>query len=224
MEEEIEISFHEPANLGFVTCKVPDEILKEIKKEVKEIQEDFKKAVDNRHNLVGHINNEYTLEKSKRFLEPFLLEIGQQYNNRYNYVQTVSGVMSGKISFDLTLDGFWVNFQKKHEFNPMHHHAGVYSFVIWLNLPFNHKDEEAIYPIVNGENRTSKFTFHYTDILGNLGLYSIPADQDLEGHLVLFPSKLNHSVNPFYTSDDYRISVAGNLQIKPHDESIWRKK
>ena len=213
----MEISFHEPLNLGFIVCKVPDEILAEIKKEVKQIQHDFTKAVDHRHNLVGHINHEYTLEKSKPFLEPFLLEIGIHYNNRYNYVPHISGsgAVSGQESFDLTLDGYWVNFQKKHEFNPMHTHTGIYSFVIWLSMPFDNKQEEALYPIVNGPNRTSKFTFHYTDIIGNIGLCSIPADRDLEGHLVFFPSRLNHSVNPFYTSDDYRISVSGNLLVKP---------
>ena len=27
----------------------------------------------------------------------------------------------------------------------------------------------------------------------------------------MFPSLLSHNVNPFYTSDEYRISIAGNL-------------
>jgi hypothetical protein len=31
---------------------------------------------------------------------------------------------------------------------------------------------------------------------------------------VLFPATLQHSVAPFYTSDGYRISVAGNLDFE----------
>jgi hypothetical protein len=32
--------------------------------------------------------------------------------------------------------------------------------------------------------------------------------------MMLFPSKLKHGVNPFYTSDDYRISISGNIRIQ----------
>jgi len=32
--------------------------------------------------------------------------------------------------------------------------------------------------------------------------------------MVFFPSGLSHSVNPFMTSDDFRISVSGNIIAK----------
>jgi len=32
-----------------------------------------------------------------------------------------------------------------------------------------------------------------------------------EGRVVMFPAKLLHVVYPFYTSNGYRISIAGNL-------------
>ena len=31
------------------------------------------------------------------------------------------------------------------------------------------------------------------------------------GKIIFFPSKLNHCVYPFYTSDDTRISISGNI-------------
>jgi len=30
----------------------------------------------------------------------------------------------------------------------------------------------------------------------------------------MFPSQLIHAVYPFYTSDEYRISVSGNIKFK----------
>jgi hypothetical protein len=36
----------------------------------------------------------------------------------------------------------------------------------------------------------------------------------MENTLLLFPAKLTHAVYPFYSSDDYRISVSGNVVFK----------
>ena len=67
--------------------------------------------------------------------------------------------------------------------------------------------------IKSGPTRTSKFTFHYVNVLGQMQHYTLNVDKEFEGNIALFPSHLNHSVNPFYTSDEFRISVAGNLRL-----------
>jgi hypothetical protein len=41
----------------------------------------------------------------------------------------------------------------------------------------------------------------------------VPVDKTFEGKMLFFPATLSHSVNPFYTSDDYRISIAGNIGV-----------
>ena len=40
------------------------------------------------------------------------------------------------------LNRWWVNYQKQNEFNPIHNHAGVYSFVIWMKIPYDFKKTE----------------------------------------------------------------------------------
>jgi hypothetical protein len=35
----------------------------------------------------------------------------------------------------------WVNFQEKYEYNPIHLHDGVFSYVIWYQIPFYKEDE-----------------------------------------------------------------------------------
>jgi hypothetical protein len=112
------------------------------------------------------------------------------------------------------LESLWVNFQKKYEFNPNHNHAGIMSFVLWLEIPYNTENE-----MVNGAgknsnvNLSSAFQFSYTDILGNIKNFSMVIDKTYEGKILIFPNKLVHCVYPFFTSDNYRVSVAGNFHL-----------
>jgi len=59
-----------------------------------------------------------------------------------------------------------------------------------------------------------KFCFQCTNSLGNICNHFISADRSLENQILFFSGKMKHSVFPFYSSDDYRISVAGNFAIK----------
>ena len=116
---------------------------------------------------------------------------------------------------ELELDSCWVNFQKKYEFNPNHHHGGDCSFVWWINIPYNLQEELSLEFVKNSRNPSaSTFSFTYVDLTGMLNYYPMPIDKKDEGTLVLFPSKLSHTVYPFYTSDEYRISISGNLSHK----------
>ena len=51
--------------------------------------------------------------------------------------------------------------------------------------------------------------------MGRITPAMVPVDKTYEGTIVMFPSEMLHAVYPFYTSDDYRISVSGNLRICP---------
>ena len=116
---------------------------------------------------------------------------------------------------DYMLQSLWVNYQKKHEFNPTHIHTGIYSFVIWLKVPYKIEDE-----IARSASRNSRmkcpahFQFSYTDSMGQISHELIPVDETYEAVICIFPAKMNHQVYPFYTSDDYRISVSGNICFK----------
>jgi hypothetical protein len=55
------------------------------------------------------------------------------------------------------------------------------------------------------------FQFIYTNSLGHISSYDIPADKTYNNKMVIFPASLSHAVYPFSTSDKYRISVSGNF-------------
>ena len=39
----------------------------------------------------------------------------------------------------------------------------------------------------------------------------LQVDKSYEGKIIIFPANLTHGVLPFYTSDDYRITISGNV-------------
>lgn len=153
--------------------------------------------------LAGHLNNEYYLQDSLFHIQRIVKPLADFYKSQY---------YKSHEKTDYNLSKAWINFQKKYEFNPIHHHIGIFSFALWLKVPYKIEDENKVFPYINdSENVTANFCFHYTDILGNIERYAIPVDKKYENKLVFFPSSLRHIVYPFYTSDDYRISVSGNL-------------
>jgi len=108
-----------------------------------------------------------------------------------------------------------VNFQKKYEFNPIHDHTGIMSFVIWMQIPYLMEDELKASPGASANpNLAGHFAFHYTNTLGDICHFFIPADKTQENTILLFPARMKHSVFPFYSSDDFRITVSGNFTVK----------
>jgi hypothetical protein len=101
------------------------------------------------------------------------------------------------------------------EFNPPHDHSGVFSFVIWLQIPYTLEEEYKNGPgAMSNEPINGEFSFTYPDITGRTQIARMGADRTKEGYLCLFPHMLFHSVAPFYTTDQTRISVSGNLKFK----------
>ena len=106
----------------------------------------------------------------------------------------------------LKISVMWVNFQKKYEFNPPHNHGGLFSFIIFVKIP---------YKLENEMNVASKLYFQTqapTHLHGSgITTTHLNVDESFEGKILIFPSQLIHGVHPFYTSDGYRITISGNL-------------
>lgn len=206
-------------NIGVLETRLPLNLFENLKNTINSTQEDtFNK------NLLGHMNEEYSLNQYKDSsgsdLQDYILGVASEWmQHNEPYVGGFEEVSKCE-KYGIYLDSLWVNKQKKYEFNPLHHHAGVLSFVIWVQIPYNLAEEEAVFPEVSGQEHnchTSKFVFYYTDILGKIINCIIPVDKSYESTMLVFPAALQHAVYPFYTSDDYRISVSGNVRIKDLD-------
>ena len=171
-----------------------------------------KHTVRANHELAGNIQSEYLIPDGKGVIWPFLNVLMDEYFKNYpGFLARTSG-MTNKASFTLGLHNLWVNFQKKYEFNPVHVHDGLFSFVIWHKVPYTMADEKARFPhMKDDEIRAGHFAFLVINEIGQIQSQCIAADKEWEGKIAMFPASMNHLVYPFYTSDDYRISISGNV-------------
>ena len=109
---------------------------------------------------------------------------------------------------DLRLADVWVNYSKRHDFNPMHWHGGVFSFVTWVTIPYDQDEERSGYDCNNPG--AAEFSFTIMDVLGQIYDHTV---EQKEWTTLFFPANLRHKVHPFFTTDKIRISVAGNLLL-----------
>ena len=195
-------------NYGYLLSHTPPEVLNELKLQINSLQKDFTKGTKMNHTLAGEIEHEYEILpqfQTKHFIKNLSeqLEIESQHiKTNYNPTPT------------LILNNLWVNFQKKHEYNPMHSHSGVFSFVIWYQIPYLSEEESNHRNFKPNKDLNTHGQFHFIHNMktDNIFPIPIPVDKTNQGLIAIFPSSLYHIVYPFYTSDEYRITVAGNIQ------------
>ena len=194
-------------NVGLTQGNIPPDIYQALNKEIVDIHTNDKDVVRMNLSLAGQITKEYQITKSRELLDPFLEEMGRVYQKEWYYFSEKN---SNK---DLKVESVWVNMQKKLEVNPLHNHDGTLSFVAWLHVPFKLEDERNMPNCKNSRTveLASTFQFVYTTALGTIANCPMFVESGWEGKIIMFPSKLLHMVYPFQTSDDYRISIAGNL-------------
>ncbi len=194
----------------YVLADVPKEILEILNNVI-----DEKGLSPLNQDLAGNIKHEYAIPKGKAAVSPMLMQMIIKHQEKYpNFFKKAHSTINYK-ACEIELFNLWVNFQKKYEFNPMHVHDGLYSFVIWHKVPYTMKDEkERLASMMDNDFRAGMFAFFFSDPSGKITQEALPVDKNWEGKVALFPANLNHCVYPFYTSDEYRISISGNLGFK----------
>jgi hypothetical protein len=195
-------------NVGLTNGLIPPNIYQALNQEIVDIHNDDSKIMRMNRSLAGQITKEYQLTKSLPLLNPFLEEMGRAYQKEWDYYPK-----ENPNDNKLTVESVWVNMQKKLEVNPLHNHDGTLSFVAWLHVPFKLEDERNMPNCKNSRTvqLASTFQFVYTTALGTIANCPMFVESGWEAAIVMFPAKLLHIVYPFQTSDDYRISIAGNL-------------
>ena len=195
-------------NLGLTEGEIPPDIYQALNREIVDIHNDDSNTLKMNDSLAGQITKEYQITKSLPLLNPYLEEMGRAYQKEWNYYPK-----ENPNDNKLTVESVWVNMQKKLEVNPLHNHDGTLSFVAWLYVPFKLEDERNMENCKNSRTveLSSTFQFVYTTALGNIANCPMFVESGWEAKIIMFPAKLLHMVYPFQTSDDYRISIAGNL-------------
>jgi len=170
--------------------------------------------------LAGNIENEFHLTKYRKEFEPFILETVHNIEPLRNYLYNELFILSPN-GLPLTLQDLWVNYQKKYEFNPVHNHGGIFSFILFIQITYTTEEQAAFSPGRNSNHDCAgKLSFIYLDSNSDGGINTklLNVDKTWEGTGLIFKSNLSHCVYPFYTEGE-RITISGNLFFNTEKES-----
>ena len=193
-------------NIPIYQTKLPEDVIDRLWRYVDKAKINFNS------DLAGNIGESLLLEdEDDYFMKHIVGPIAQMYVNNTHSIAWVRNDSVEKPQ-KLSLSKLWVNFQNQLEFNPIHNHAGFVSFVIWMKIPTEWKDQLAL-PICANSNAPSagEFQFTYSNVLGGHEDYLIHMGKAQEGWILVFPAQLRHQVYPYYNCDEQRISISGNI-------------
>ena len=114
-------------------------------------------------------------------------------------------------SHELAFSRFWCRASLDGDYQSIHDHQGIFTFVVWLTVPFEGKDERQIQAGFRPE--ASDFVLVYPDTCGQLQKRNFVLGKGAEGKMLFFPSDINHIVYPHYTTQEYRIALAGDVAL-----------
>jgi len=207
-KKELEIIARKPEENGWLETFLPKTVMIRLQSYIEEAKNN--PIIVNEH-LAGNISKSLKLkDKDNWFFKTILVPLISNFMECYPQYEEQINLLTKKVPY--CLNSFWVNFQKENEFNPLHGHGGIFSFVIFVKIPTDWREQHTL-PISSNsaDPAASNFELRYTTMLGSIDKYSYPLDKGSEGGMLFFPSKLNHAVHPFYNCDKERISISGNV-------------
>lgn len=197
-------------NFGYLIADLPKETLITLSKRIDKIIKNPNYEINYSSKLVANIEKSYDLYDSIKLLEPNILEMCKEYDKIWpGYILSQDCVSSPT---PMSIYDVWVNFQRPGEVNPNHSHPGLFSFVIWMYVPYYLEDQQQNLP---GAPINGLFEFSYTQTTGIINQIALPSDKNWQGKCCLFPSRMQHCVYPFISDNpnDLRITVAGNVRF-----------
>ena len=164
--------------------------------------------------LAGNISKSESLkDKDNWFYETTLKRLTERlfYRDCNNYYEDY--IENEKPPPKFEMYSFWVNYMKQHEFNPLHNHDGLFSFVVFMKIP-THWEEQHALPISANSNTplASDFQFVWSEKGSeNCQFMSFCLSPEDEGRILFFPASLQHMVYPFYECEEERVTISGNI-------------
>ncbi len=204
-EENMNVERIGPKQIEACMVSIPDSLKLNLLKQSDIVQGRSplqRKMSSNSKNLAGQLQEQFVWAINEE-LRNYLVEVCKSYNSIFE-----------KPANELKAIDCWFNYQQKYEYNPVHFHYGNLSFVIWLSIPYDLNEEDRCENTKRSHiHYNGRFCFYYIDKQTmSVAPFTINTGKDFEGKMILFPSNLQHCVYPFYTSDQFRISLAGNIQ------------
>ena len=169
-------------------------------------------------NLAGNLYGSYALENNNTFYNSIIDPLVRYWIKVYgddifgNQIKLIPWVSANMETY---LNDWWVNYQHEGDYNPLHDHGGIFSFVIWMKIPTDWRDQKKLPRSTHSTSSTvSNFQFVYTNHLGKITSHTYYMSPEMEGRMLFFPANLKHTVYPFYDCKEERISISGNISVR----------
>ena len=168
--------------------------------------------------LAGNISSSIRLDSNSPLIEDFVKNVIPIYIEQTIKSYGPPWRVTMKEGEGWNLESLWVNFQKQHEFNPPHDHSGVYSFVIWMQIPTSYAEQKQL-PICAELKcrRPAYLTLHFSytnTVRQGISPLRITWRKKQRVTWLCSPQTMQHQVFPFYENDGERISISGNIDIQ----------
>ena len=144
-------------NVGVVEGQLPEDVVDNIWKVVNEARE---QPEDMKPELAGNISKSIRLDGDSPLLKEFLGELIPSFIQSHIEAYGAPWRETMREGEGWNLESLWVNFQKQHEFNPPHDHSGVYSFVIWMQIPTSYAEQKKLPICANSNADNTYLTLH----------------------------------------------------------------
>jgi hypothetical protein len=198
----IEFRQHNFFNYGYISTKLPKKLYDKLLKEC--LTAENNTACTTGLSSQG-IPKHYFVEKCRDELIDFIRIAHQTYEKAFPNLSDIK-MLSKDLPYKYEKP--WINVQKEHEFIPCHNHDGIFSYSIWMKIPYDSTKEKF----------SGNFNFMYLDILGRNRSEVFKLSKKDEGTLLMFPSKLLHIVYPFYNNKQTRFVISGNIVLDSNNE------
>ena len=199
------------SHINVFSERIPDNIFSNIKSLVNVSSKDWNQ------NLAGNIQKEIAIDLNQyRDINEYILKITTRTNLFEKYMDVLLNQKANPEFVNLKLGMSWINFQKENEFNPMHIHTGVFSYIIFIKIPYSFEGQAKLFP----KTKISDIRCGVTSFLtpnyftkGGIKEDFLPLNPSYEGVIYFFRADLNHLVYPFYNTKEERITMSGNIDL-----------
>lgn len=184
------------SNLTFVSEKIPENLYQSLLAYTKKRRKDETWNYNGR--LAGALEQQSSLSEwvyECPGLEEYLISLSTQLWSEVYETCPWDFQQTNDVTPYIKLRNLWVNYQRKNEYNPMHTHSGIVSFVIFTDIPYGSEERNT----------------HRSNGAFQLEAEVLPVDKSWNGVILMFPSTTKHAVYPYKSTDGERVTVSGNL-------------
>lgn len=184
------------SNLSFVSEKIPENLYQSLLAYTKKRRKDETWNYNGR--LAGALEQQSSLSEwvyECPGFEEYIIRLSTQLWSEVYETCPWDFQQTKDVTPYIKLRNLWVNYQRKNEYNPMHTHSGIVSFVIFADIPYGPEERNT----------------HRSNGAFQLEAEVLPVDKSWNGVILMFPSTTKHAVYPFKSTDTERVTVSGNL-------------